>query len=231
VTLLSVVPASLDVENAKLPAIYEAARSAIAECARIDECRNWANKAEALASYARQSNDHTLRRYCDRIQARAIQRCGELLRQIPDNNRGRPANVIHEGALTNLTRSAAAREAGLSDHQRVTALRVANVPRPEFEAAVESHNPPTVTQLAERGKQTRRPQPTDHLAGRDPADFQQATSLIGMTEGFVRRAAEIDFASALRGLAPHEITQVRKNLAGIRQWLVAAEGGLNGLQS
>jgi len=34
---------------AKLPASYEAAKIALAECSRIDECKNWANKAEALA--------------------------------------------------------------------------------------------------------------------------------------------------------------------------------------
>jgi hypothetical protein len=35
-------------------------------------------------------------------------------------------------------RKSAAEEAGLSDHQRKTALRIANVPEGEFEAAVES---------------------------------------------------------------------------------------------
>lgn len=226
---LSLVPTSLDVEHARLPAAYEAARNAIAVCARIDECRDWANKAEALASYARQSNDHTLRRYCDRIQARAIQRCGELLEQIPRAN-GANQNISGDAPTKVFTRFDAARNAGLSRDQAITSLRVARVPGEEFERAVEAAEPATVTELAERGK-TARPQPIDHLAGRDPNDFQQATNLIGMTEGFVRRAAEIDFASAFRGLAPHEITQVRNNIAGIRQWLVAAERGLNGLQS
>jgi len=36
----------------------------------------------------------------------------------------------------------------MSDDQRKTALRVANVPAEEFEAAVESADPPTVTELA-----------------------------------------------------------------------------------
>jgi hypothetical protein len=57
-------------------------RKMLAECERIDECQDWANKAEALASYARQMNDDELRLRCDRIQARAIHRAGELLAQI-----------------------------------------------------------------------------------------------------------------------------------------------------
>jgi hypothetical protein len=42
-------------------------------------------------------------------------------------------------ALT--SRRPAARDAGLSREQKVTALRIANVPEAEFEAAVEGDNP------------------------------------------------------------------------------------------
>jgi hypothetical protein len=49
--------------SAPLPAIYANAKLALAECERIDECQDWANRAEALASYARQANDDDLRRW------------------------------------------------------------------------------------------------------------------------------------------------------------------------
>jgi len=42
-------------------------------------------------------------------------------------------------------RTEAARSAGISERQQVTAIRVANVPIEHFEAAVESDEPPTVT--------------------------------------------------------------------------------------
>jgi len=48
----------------------------------MDECKSWADKAEALSSYAKQANDNTLHRLADRIQARAIRREGELLEEI-----------------------------------------------------------------------------------------------------------------------------------------------------
>jgi len=38
-----------------------------------------------------------------------------------------------------------------------TALRVANLPEEEFKEAIQGERPATVTQLAERGKQTRMP--------------------------------------------------------------------------
>lgn len=56
--------------------------NSLAGCARIDECQDWANKAKALANYARQSKDDTLRKMADHIQARAIRRCGESLKQV-----------------------------------------------------------------------------------------------------------------------------------------------------
>jgi hypothetical protein len=135
--------------DARLPINYESAKAALAECARIDECQIWADRAEALACYAKQANDDELRRTADRIQARAIHRAGELLKEIPPGG-GRPSKT-QEGALPSLTRSQAAEDAGLSEHQRKTALRVANIPLDEFVRAVESASPPTITELAERG--------------------------------------------------------------------------------
>lgn len=144
------LPALSDVSHAKLPTTYKAARAALSECSRIDECQQWADKAEALASYARQAKDETLRRLADRIQARASRRCGELLKQIPASPGGQPT---HDGG--GISRTKAAAEAGLSERQKVTALRVASIPEKVFECAVESDNPPTVTQLAAMGTQAR----------------------------------------------------------------------------
>ena len=95
-----------------------------------------------------QAKDESLRKMADRIQARAIRRCGELLKQI-EPARGANQN-IQEGDLPNvITRTQAAEQAGLSERQRKTALLVANVPEQDFNQSVESDNPPTVTKLAE----------------------------------------------------------------------------------
>jgi hypothetical protein len=74
-----------------------------------------------------------------RIKARAIQRQGQLLSEIeaqPGKRTDRP-NAPRD------TRSEIARQAGLSAKQRVTALRVAAVPKADFEKAVESEKPPS----------------------------------------------------------------------------------------
>ena len=59
----------------------------------------------------------------ERIQARAIRRCGELLKQIEPGTGAHWENK-RDGADT-LTRTTAATQAGLSERQKVTALRVA----------------------------------------------------------------------------------------------------------
>jgi hypothetical protein len=109
----------------------------------LAECAEWKNKAEAIASYARQAEDETLLNTATRIKARAIRRCGELLREIKpakganQNIRGGAPPKVH-------TRTEAAKGAGLSRDQSKQALRVAAVDERDFEAAVESAQPPTV---------------------------------------------------------------------------------------
>ncbi len=72
------------------------------------------------------------------IKARAIRRCGELAKLIE------PARGHENGWVP--TRSGEAKKAGLSSHQLKQAIRVANVPKADFERQVESERPPTITQ-------------------------------------------------------------------------------------
>lgn len=138
------------IATAPLPQTYGQAKQALAECDQVDECKDWADKAQALASYARQADDDSLLKLATRIQARAVRRAGELLQEFD----GRGEHRRSGGAPTSSQRQAAA-EAGMSKDQQVTAVRVANVPEKAFDAAVEGDDPPTVTALAEMGKQAR----------------------------------------------------------------------------
>lgn len=97
---------------------------------------------QALASYARQSKDEGLYKVALRIQARAIRRCGELLREVEAGKNRYDDRRDGDGPSN---RKQAATEAGLSERQAKNALRVANVPESEFEVQLESDAPPTVT--------------------------------------------------------------------------------------
>jgi hypothetical protein len=69
-----------------------------------------------------------------RIRARAIRRCGELLKEIektpPQISGAMKGGVAADTTL--ITRKDAAEDAGLSKRQAVTAIRVANVPNEIF---------------------------------------------------------------------------------------------------
>jgi len=216
------------IEAAPLPALYEHAQQALAECSRIDECFAWANKAEAMASYARQAKDDSLRKMADRIQARAIRRCGELLRQIPSAT---GAHMKQEGALL-LSRTQAAEDAGLSEHQRKTALRVAAIPEPEFTAAVESEAPPTVTALADRGRQSRpvpvaaaappsaaAPEQLVELGAIPAADYARATEAQGALRRFAEFCERHDARRIAAAFKPHEVAALRQHVSTIDGWL------------
>lgn len=158
------------INEATLPETYERAKTALSECSSLDECKDWSDKAAALASYARQSKDDSLTKMSQRIQARAIRRAGELLKQIMSAT---GSHLKSDGADT-LSRKQAAEDAGLSERQRNNALRVASIPESEFSDMVESDTPPTVTKLAEIGTKK---QLVD-LKGRDPKDFNTAMHFI-----------------------------------------------------
>jgi hypothetical protein len=167
---------------------------------------------EALASYARQSDDERLLRFAMRIKARATDRVGEIIRSIPAAPGKRTDLEEPSGGAP--TRFQAAREAGLSRDQTVIALRVNNVPRGVFEELVESDSPPTITALAELGI-------NHQLQGRDPVDFEQATRLIGMFTWLDERCGYLRIDSALRGLDEAEFIKVRAKILERLDWFRA----------
>jgi hypothetical protein len=197
--------------NAKLPTNYVEARQAIEACARIDQCADWANRMEALSSYAAQSEDGTeLRKMCDRIQARAIRQCGKLLREFD----GRKA-LTQKAAEGLLSRREAAEQAGLSDRQQKSAGRVANVPEAKFERLVESDNPPSVTKLAQLGTKKN----LAHLHGLDPEDHKMGTTLWGAVYDLVEEAKEISVSVGVRGLRPAEQKETAEAAKKGIRWL------------
>jgi hypothetical protein len=193
------------VNDAQLPETYENAKTALAECSSIDECKNWADKAAALASYARQSQDDSMRKMAERIQARAIRRAGELLKQIDKSNKHQS-----EGGHK-LTRSEAAEDAGMSPHQQRTAQNVASIPGEEFTDMVESDNPPTVTKLAEIGTKK---QLVD-LEGRDPKEFNKAMHFVGMFDQYLRKTQSQDIDDLTQVLTPQERERLRSIIHNI----------------
>lgn len=198
--------------DAALPASYSHAKTALANCASLDECQDWADKAAALASYAKQANDDELMKMATRIRDRAIRRAGELLKQIEPGKGGRPKTS--GDTPTGFSRKGAAEDAGMSRDQMHTALRVANVPAEDFERQVESPTPPTVTALAAQGTKPA-PRPVIDLQGRDPNEFNRAMHFVGAFESYQRDIAKLDVSAALPVLNDIERDRIRRSIAAI----------------
>ena len=96
-----------------------------------------------------------------------------------DNNRGRPSK-IHDGTDTNLTRTQVASAAGLSERQKVTALRVAMVPAVRIQARAIRRCGELLRQV-EAGQGTR----TDRL--HDAADMKLTRTQVAAAAGLSER--------------------------------------------
>lgn len=205
------------VSDAPLPVAYEKAKNALSECVQIDECKDWADKAAALASYAKQAKNEQMVKDCLRIQARAIERCGELLKQIEPAKPG-PKPELRDGAVPQLGREQAARDAGLSERQRKTALRIASIPKEKRDALIESDSPPTITELAELGTQ-KKPQP-ERLARmcRMLAPYHAAARVLAGRDPAAARRANADALSAiLDDLSPEAAQRARRTILHLRE--------------
>lgn len=207
------------ISDARLPAVYQQAVNALAECSRCDECQDWADKAQAMASYARQAKDDTMRKMADRIQARAIRRCGELLRQVPPAN-GSNQNIRDGDDLKVPTRQQVATDAGMSERQRKTALRVAEVPLESFEAQVESATPPTVTALAKQGTETK-PRPLVDLGNIEAVDYARATEAMGILRRFADYCGKHEPQRIAHAIQSHEVADTRAFVETVDAWLDA----------
>lgn len=142
-----------NVPTAPLPINYEAAKRAIAECARVDECEDWADKAAAIASYARQREDKSLLWAAQRIRCRAEERLGELLLEIPLSRSGR-------GQRSASSRYGFAEANGVTSSAAARACRIARLPKQVRDQAIEASPPCTIYQLASLGRPSLRPPPS-----------------------------------------------------------------------
>lgn len=206
---------------AKLPVNYVHAREALEKCERIDECKDWADKAAALASYAKQADDETLFNTAMRIKGRAVRRCGELLKKIEAKHTGR---IGRDTPPNSGTRKAAASAAGLSRDQAKQALRVASVPHEQFESAIESDDPPTVTALAKQGKKPRpKPPDTSYLKGASPAEFNAAIHARGALEDLAPHCSKVTPAIVAKTATAKELEAMRKWISTVKPWIATLE--------
>lgn len=216
--------------SAPLPRSYEHAQEALAKCESIDECKDWKDKAAALASYAKQADDESLFKTAMRIKGRAVRRMGELLREIEPRKGaggGRPRSdgkptAGSDRKFSAPTRTDAARAAGLSERQQAEAIRIASIPHRQFEKAIEAQEPPTLTALAKQGTTPR----TSHLKGRDPKEFNEAIHVRGAMRRFAEKCDDASPAAVVRGSDDADFVEMKKWAKTILRWVEGLQAQL-----
>lgn len=119
-----------------IPNKWNAAAVALAECKRVDEVKGWADKAAALAEYARQAQDRHLEIDAGEIRIRAERRLGQLLAEAEKHPGGRPETGPDRGPVLAEDKPKTLKESGISKNLSSRAQKIAAVPDEEFESAV-----------------------------------------------------------------------------------------------
>lgn len=205
----------------RLPINYQAAKRALIECEHVDECRDWANRAEAMATYAHLARDEQMELIARRVRLRAIARAGELLLSIPNNYRGLHL-TSNQGSKPNpQSRAGVGRAAGMRPQDVTQALAIARVPLDVRELLIESTDPPPPSRLATHpGRIRPRPVRLDRFTP-GPAYREMFIHAGGLCAfvSFLKRHPPADY---LRELAPDETERARRYLDRIETWLAAA---------
>lgn len=113
---------------------YEAARTALAECHRVDDVKDIRDKAQAMAAYARQAKDTEMVQWVTEIKVRAERRAGELLSQMKQSGELTP----HGGDRRSDSRSdtTSLKDVGISPDQSSRWQQLASMSAEHFETAV-----------------------------------------------------------------------------------------------
>lgn len=209
------LPTLPDARNAKLPATYISAKQALEKCERIDECKDWKIKADALMSYARQAKDDSLLDHAREIQARAWRRAGELL-ALTEPKRGAGSGGPGGGRAVRIidqpNRKSVAETAGLSVNERKAALRVANIPKEKFEKMVAGKA--SMKQLVAEGRLQEQKPPDPSVRAYVDADM------------WLSDFKEIDTALAAKGARDDKKDLLRKVNAALK-WLTKLQRELS----
>ena len=113
---------------------YEAARTALAECQRVDEVKDIRDKAEAMAAYARQAKDTELIAWATEIKVRAERRAGEMILQ--KRASGEMASAGGDRRSETKIEQTTLKDYGISNDQSVRWTALADMPAEHFETAV-----------------------------------------------------------------------------------------------
>jgi hypothetical protein len=201
------------IPDAIVPAVFVEAMRALAACRTLDESKFWADKADALAAWAKIYKNDDAATEARRLKAHAYRRMCQLADDVASAVPAQPKGVGRPAAAnTALTR------AGLSKSQIKNVLRVGSIPADEFESLIKQPKPPSMTQLAQIGIGLRTP----GMLVSSPA--WRAMALYGRNfRTFCRANPAFELG---KNIYSGEVTAAKALVKDIREWLDEYEASL-----
>ena len=202
------------VDSARLPEAYKRFKQELAACLRIDDAKQWASQAEALAAWSRMCGDRDVERMWKGFRQLAQRRYGELRKLVAprggDHKSQRFRRFQNQNKNPPFDRQASA---------------FAQVPKETFEAEVEkgaTDHQLTMLGREAAAKQRAKARKADNekLPPSHPASPQQkaATKLLVLVERTRNEGKAINFEHALAGMTEAERTKFVKDCTAIAEW-------------
>lgn len=195
----------------EMPVLYREAVAALERCSTMDEGKYYADKADALAAWAKIYGSDEDSKAAARLKLRAYARMGVLALEL------RPGNRFYEkfGVGTKKGANALLREHGLNSAQSSAALALAKMPNVKLEKASEKAMSPHAAYRALGVQQSR--------CSDSWKKFAHGGSSTGAFLSFCRNTHAKDLAL---GLEIDEIKKARKIVVEVWEWLDAFEQAL-----
>lgn len=136
--------AKQQIGSAELTPMYLKAKAALRDLCQVDEIKEILDKHSAIAHYAKQIKDDSLRHYAERVHLRAVERIGEILAEIADKKRRREVAKSYNIGQT------------MADN----AYGISQIPRKIRDKMIEAVPPPSVAGMARRAIGLTKNEPT-----------------------------------------------------------------------
>lgn len=181
-----------------VPLEYETAVKSLAACTTLDESKYWADKADALAAWAKIYHSREAELKAKQLKLHAYRRMGELAQDLRPSKVGRPRNDQERSTADDLLRSH-----GLSITGSRAARRLAHIPQRQFDKLLKEPQAPTTI--------------VNNMYAKYP-EWREFSRAAMQMRSFCRRYPAASFAKLCREAGPSYSATLTACLTEISEW-------------
>lgn len=210
------------IAGAIVPVVYTEAINALAKCRTIDEGKYYADKADALAAWAKIYKSDEAAIEARKLKAHAFRRMGQLAEELrPTKLGGTPGQ--HKG---NKGASSLLLESGLSKKQAVEIRRMSALPEATFQREMERARPFTVQRISRLAIGTLNQGASAAKAKSAAWRLLLSTSSYSGVPTMLQFCKKNSAYEIGRAIPAGEVRAIREKLRPIREWMDEFEASL-----